>query len=102
MLAIDEAKLPPPTPAVAAMMMKTQYGVSGRCTTTVNRIVGRTSIRALNTAQLRPPNFGTANVYGRRSSEPTRLGTATSQNSCWGENVKPTLVRSAALTLHKS
>ena len=33
MFAMDEAKLPPPTPAVAATTTKTQYGVSGRCTT---------------------------------------------------------------------
>ena len=62
MLAIDEAKLPPPKPAVAAMSMKTQKGVPGCCTQTANSTVGITSSSALTTVQLRPPNFGTANV----------------------------------------
>ena len=62
MLAIDEAKLPPPKPAVAAMRMNTQYGVSGRCTKYANSSVGMSSSKALITVQLRPPNFGTANV----------------------------------------
>src|SRR5690242_1636702 len=102
MLAIEEAKLPPPTPAVAAISMNTQNGVSGRRTKKANSSVGIVSSSALTIVQLRPPNFGTANVYGSRSSEPTRFGIATSQNSCLGVKSKPALVRNAALTLHSS
>ena len=84
MLAIELAKLPPPRPAVAAMRQNTQYGVSGRCTAYANPSVGMSSSAALAIVQLRPPNFGTAKVYGSRSSEPTRLGSATSRKSCCG------------------
>ena len=62
MFAIEEAKLPPPTPAVAAISTNTQYGVSGRCTAQANSSVGTSSSSALTTVQLRPPNLGTANV----------------------------------------
>src|SRR4051794_20322893 len=62
MLAIEEAKLPPPNPAVAAIAMNTQYGVSGRWTTKAKSSVGITSSAALTIVQLRPPNFGPANV----------------------------------------
>src|SRR3954452_12123524 len=102
MLAIEEAKLPPPKPAVAAIATNTQNGVSGRCTKYANNSVGMTSSPALTTVQLRPPTFGTAKVYGSRSSEPTRLGTATSQNSCWGVKSNPAPASRAALTLQSS
>jgi hypothetical protein len=62
MFAMLEAKLPPPTPAVAEMRTKAQYGVSGFCTATANSRVGQSSSSALTTVQLRPPNLGTANV----------------------------------------
>ena len=62
MLAIEEAKLPPPRPAVAAMRQKAQYGVVGFCTAQANDSVGTSSIAALIIVQLRPPNFGTAKV----------------------------------------
>jgi hypothetical protein len=82
--------------------MKTQKGVLGFCTTIANSNVGITSSSADTIVQLRPPNFGTAKVYGNRSSEPTRFGIATSQNNCCGLKLKPCLVSSAALTLHSS
>ena len=62
MLAIELAKLPPPRPAVAAIRQNTQYGVSGCCTAHAKSSVGTSSSEALTTVQLRPPNFGTANV----------------------------------------
>ena len=83
MFAIELAKLPPPSPAVAAIRQNIQYGVSGRCTAYANPSVGISSRAALATVQFRPPNFGTAN--GSRSREPTRLGRATSRKSCCGE-----------------
>src|SRR6478735_3809723 len=102
MFAIELAKLPPPKPAVAAITQKTQNGVSGRCTKNAKSSVGTSSRLALIIVQLRPPNFGTANVYGSRSSEPTRLGSATRKKSCWGVNVNPICSRSAELTLEIS
>src|SRR5215217_4142643 len=65
-------------------------------------MVGISSSSAETTVQFRPPNFGTAKVYGSRSSEPTRFGMATSQNSCCGVKLKPALASIAALTLHSS
>ena len=62
-LAIEEVELLPPTPAVAAISKKIQYGVSaGRCTKIAKRVVGKSSNSALATVQLRPPNLGTAKV----------------------------------------
>src|SRR5450830_660892 len=80
MFAIEEAKLPPPTPASAAIASITPNGVPGRCTAHAMADVGRSSRSADTIVQLRPPNRGTANVYGIRSVAPTRLGTAISQN----------------------
>ena len=74
------AKLPPPTPAVAATSAISQNGVSGRLTKYASPSVGISSSNADTMVQFRPPNFGTANVYGSRSVAPTRLGSATSQN----------------------
>jgi hypothetical protein len=102
MLVIEEAKLPPPRPAVAATRTKNQYGVPGSLTANASRPVGTTSNRALATVQFRPPNLGTANVYGTRSTEPTKLGTATSQNSWSTENAKPAAGRLTTTTLHSS
>ncbi len=94
--------MPPPTPAVAEISTNTQYGVPGFCTATANSSVGISRSRALTTVQLRPPNLGTANVYGSRSREPIRFGTATSRKSCETEKSKPILASIAALTLQKS
>jgi hypothetical protein len=81
MFAIDEAKLPPPSPASAATTSSVANPVvCGRVTTTARAVAGSSRSRAEITVQLRPPNRGTANVYGIRSVAPTRLGTATSQN----------------------
>ena len=102
MFAIELAKLPPPKPAVAAIRQKAQYGVSGRCTKKAKSRVGTSSSAALIIVQLRPPNLGTANVYGSRSSDPTRLGSATSTKSCCGVKEKPICSRNAELTLQIS
>jgi len=62
MLAMLEAKLPPPRPAVAATSSISQNGVSGCVTKYDKAIVGMTSTAALKIVQLRPPNAVTANV----------------------------------------
>jgi hypothetical protein len=61
MFVIDDAKLPPPTPAIAATIMNVVYDVPG-CMTIAARIVGNSSSAALTMVQLRPPNYATANV----------------------------------------
>ena len=66
-----EAKLPPPRPAVAVTISISQNGVSGRVTKYASAIVGTNSSVALTIVQFRPPNRGTANMYGNRISEPT-------------------------------
>ncbi len=82
MLAMLEAKLPPPSPAVAAIARNAQYGVPGSFTATARRTAGTSRSSALTTVQLRPPNRAGANVYGIRSADPTRLGRETIQKSC--------------------
>ncbi len=57
-----EAKLPPPSPAVAAAANSAQYGVDGLATMTASNVVGINSNRALTMVQLRPPKRGTAKV----------------------------------------
>ena len=76
-----DAKLPPPRPAVAATVAISQKGASGCWTSTENAIVGMRSKSALTMVQLRPPNLGTAKVYGNRMSAPTSPGMATSVKS---------------------
>ena len=82
MFAMLDAKLPPPRPAVAAASAISQNGVAGFVTSNASNVVGMNSSSALTIVQLRPPNFGTAKVYGKRISEPIRPGSATSENSC--------------------
>ena len=96
MLAIDEEKLPPPTPAVAAHAKRTQScALWDWCsshplgTTIANNNVGMNSSAALTVVHARPPNLGTANVYGIRSIEPTRFGISVSRNSSDTDSVMP-------------
>src|SRR5918999_3801661 len=79
MLAIEEAKLPPPTPATAARMMSVVYETPGsrKIATSTH---GTSSMDALKMVQLRPPNIATAKVYGSRSVDPTSAGTAVRRN----------------------
>lgn len=62
MLAIDEAKLPPPNPAVAAIATSTPNGMPGWLTAHASSRHGISSKAAEMVVQLRPPNTGTANV----------------------------------------
>ena len=94
MLAIEEEKLPPPTPAVAAHANSTQNWVSWLWsashplgTTIATSSAGMSSRPALNAVHARPPNRGTANVYGMRSAAPIRFGSAVSQN-CSGSTAR--------------
>src|SRR5690606_29938912 len=89
MFDIDEAKLPPPTPARAATPSITGNGVSGLPTQRARPITGSSSRAADTTVQLRPPKRATMNVYGKRSVAPTRLGIEMSQNVCPTSNAKP-------------
>src|SRR5262249_24686609 len=86
----------------AATSRNTQYGVAGSVTAHTSSSTGASSTSAENTVQFRPPNLGTAKVYGSRNSEPTRFGIATSQNSCATEKWKPALFRRTATVLHSS
>ena len=61
MFAIDDAKLPPPTPASAAAMSRVVYVTPGFSTTAV-KMAGTSNISVLKMVQLRPPNFATAKV----------------------------------------
>ena len=92
MLAIDEAKLPPPKPAVPATNSSTQNGMLGSLTTQANPRHGISSRSAEITVQLRPPKTGTANVYGSRRKAPTPLGTATSHRACEVVSAQPDAV----------
>ena len=57
-----DAKLPPPSPAVADTHSIVENGVSGRLTKYASAIVGMNSKVALTIVQFRPPNVVTANV----------------------------------------
>ncbi len=79
MLVIDEAKLPPPIPVSAATARNVPYEVPGSITQRAAR-AGTSRLTALNTVQLRPPNRATANVYGTRTSAPTRVAVEMRKN----------------------
>src|SRR5690242_17088222 len=100
MLVMLLAKLPPPTPAVAATSAISQNGVSGRAMKNASPPVGISSSIAETIVQFRPPNFGTANVYGNRSVAPTRLGSATSQNNWSVVYVNPAFGIDTTTMLH--
>src|SRR5271170_5351339 len=80
MLVIDDAKLPPPSPATPATTMKVVYDVPGWAMKKTVNAVGIASTSAENIVQLRPPNLATAKVYGIRRIAPTSVGTATRKN----------------------
>src|SRR5882724_4769845 len=102
MLAMLEAKLPPPRPAVAAAAAMSQNGVSGRVTKNAREDVGTKSNNALTIVQLRPPKRGTAKVYGKRMRAPTSPGRATSENSWSVVYGKPAFGSRVATTLQMS
>ena len=79
MLVIEEAKLPPPTPANMATISSVLNETPGSRKIAI-RVVGMSSSSALITVQLRPPNLATAKVYGSRSTAPTSVGRAVSRN----------------------
>ncbi|MCE3274458.1 MAG: hypothetical protein K0R13_313, partial [Propionibacteriaceae bacterium] len=75
MLVIEEAKLPPPTPAKSDTINSVLNETPGSSTMAI-MIDGTSSSSAASIVQLRPPNLPTAKVYGNRSSAPTRVGAA--------------------------
>src|SRR3954451_21134464 len=102
MFAIDDAKFPPPSPAVVAASTNIQYGVAGFSTHAVMSASGTSSSADETVVQFRPPNRVTAAVYGIRIAEPTRLGSATSQNNWSTVNRNPAAGRLTATALHSS
>src|SRR5215218_10429146 len=109
MLAIDEEKLPPPKPAVAAQPSRTQNCVSALCaasqplgTTVATSSTGISSSDALTVVHSRPPKRGTANVYGIRSVEPIRLGRSVSTNSSDTDSAMPALPRLSTTTVQST
>src|SRR5215207_6035200 len=58
------------------------------------------SSRPLAMVQFRPPNLGTASVYGIRRIEPTNGGIATSRKSEPGSKLKPAAGRLTTTMLH--
>lgn len=61
MFAIDEAKLPPPTPASAVTISSVVSETPGRSTSSAST-EGISSSVAETTVQFRPPNLATAKV----------------------------------------
>src|SRR5262245_42361705 len=88
-LAIEEAKLPPPKPHSRANARKMKYGVSGFCTASPIPKAGRISDQVVSVVHNRPPKIGTMNEYKMRSVAPERPGNAASQNSSSVVNLKP-------------
>lgn len=62
MLVIDDAKLPPPSPAKAATTQKVVSEAPGCVTSHHVPRVGTSRAIPLKTAQLRPPNLAVATV----------------------------------------
>lgn len=89
MLAIELAKLPPPTPPSAAISSSTPKGVSGLDTAKPRSVAGIRRSPAETMVQLRPPKMATMKVYGKRSVAPTRLGSEISQNASELDRVNP-------------
>src|ERR1700739_129670 len=89
MLAIDEAKLPPPKPAVAAIASSSANGICGWLTAQASNRHGITNSDAEMIVQLRPPKIGTANVYGSLRKAPTPLGIATRHKAWLAVNAPP-------------
>src|SRR3977135_4405523 len=79
MLVIDEAKFPPPRPAIPPTTSSVFRDTPG-LRKIPTRIHGTISAAALKIVQLRPPNFATAKVYGTRRTDPTRAGVDVSRN----------------------
>src|SRR5918997_5048830 len=109
MFAIDEEKLPPPKPAVAAHRASTHICVEWlwSCSQPLgsrkaSSSTGISSSDALTPVQARPPNRGTAKVYGIRSVAPTRLGSAISRNCSDSDSVKPALARLMTTMVHST
>lgn len=61
MFVIDDAKLPPPTPPIAATSRSVPSDVPG-CMTTAANPAGTSSSAALMIVQFRPPNLATARL----------------------------------------
>src|SRR6266511_3329315 len=109
MFAIEDEKFPPPKPAVAAHASSTHICVEWPWsasqplgTTMASSSAGMSSSDALIVVHSRPPNFGTANVYGMRRKEPTRFGTAVSQNCSEIDSSIPTLDRLMTTIVHST
>ena len=79
MLAIELAKLPPPTPAMQDTTSSVVKETPGSRTIAV-AMVGRRSSAALMIVQFRPPNLATAKVYGRRTKAPSAVGRVVRRN----------------------
>src|SRR5437763_6867507 len=109
MLAIDDEKLPPPTPAVAAHKNSTQSctlcdwsNSHPLGTTMASSSVGISNKVALKVVHALPPNLGTANVYGMRSSEPIRFGMSVNKNSSDTDKLMPALARLSTTIVHST
>src|SRR5687768_5988750 len=109
MFAIEEEKLPPPTPAVAAQAIRIHICVPCDCaasqplgTRNASSAVGMISSDALIVVHARPPYLGTAKVYGIRRNDPTRFGTATRMNSSEIDSVMPMFARLMTTIVHST
>ena len=81
MLVIDDAKLPPPKPVMAATARNQPNPNSpGFIISIIVSPVGMSSTTAEKIAQLRPPNLAVACVYGIRRQEPTSVAVAAMTN----------------------
>src|SRR2546421_10372376 len=100
MFAIDDEKLPPPRPAVAAQATRIHSCVPWAWaasqplgTRNASSEVGISSSDALTAVHARPPKRGMANVYGMRKNEPTTLGTKVRRNNSETDSEMPALPR---------
>src|SRR5579883_2756173 len=107
MLAIEEAKFAPPTPALPAQASSTQNCVAWRRwasqwlgTTRARSSAGSRSSSELAVVHALPPNLGTAKVYGMRSKEPIRFGASVRKKEAESDRLMPALGKLTTTTVH--
>ena len=80
MLVMDDAKLAPPSPAIAPTTRYIQSGWPGFAMIHSIPTAGMSRTKAENMVQLRPPKVAVASVYGMRRKAPVSVTTAETRN----------------------
>ena len=102
MLAIEQAKLPPPMPDSSAMSWNTHSGVSRLCSAMPVPTAGTISSAVVSHTVLRPPQMRMKKEAGMRVVAPDRPAIAASEKSWSGVKGKPALAICTVMIPHIS